>query len=455
MNSNVMDVHEELAEAPLAPFHIGLAAMLGGLIVFDGYDTVNPSYVVHYLAPAWHLTPSQGGLLVSSGLIGFLVGAAGHGTIADKYGRRGVLLGALWLATLCTLLTPVLGTSLLFFCLIRIATGVGLGVLLPLATTYMNEYAPRRYANTLPIWGVTLGWALGATAASFAGIFLTPRFGWQSLYYLGGCAFFLLGALHFGLPESAKYLALCGRTDEVRALLSRVRPGRTDFYRNAALRPPVRHTSQGNIAALIAAGYRRVTFTIWIAAFLSLFGVYALSGWIPSVMIQRGESFAAGFGFGAIMQIASFVGGLLGAYLIDRSGAATRWMAALWICGAVAVGLLTVVNTHAFNTVGVAIAGFGIPGAQFLLNNYTARTYETSIRASGVGMELAVGRLGAILGPYVAGLLQQIYHSPQAMFIAVAAAAMVAGIAILTLSTGRLSITDPNVGPSLVPGEYA
>jgi cyanate permease len=177
--------------------------------------------------------------------------------------------------------------------------------------------------------------------------------------------------------------------------------------------------------------------------------VYALSGWIPSVMIQRGESFAAGFGFGAIMQVASFLGALVGAYLIDRTGAAVRWMAVLWMGGGVAVSLLTILNTHLLNTVFVAVAGFGIPGAQFLLNNYTARSYETSIRASGVGMELAVGRLGAILGPYIAGVLQQMYHSSTPMFAAVAVAALVAGCTVLTLSASShgIPVTDPKAGP--------
>jgi MFS family permease len=153
-------------------------------------------------------------------------------------------------------------------------------------------------------------------------------------------------------------------------------------------------------------------------------------------MIQRGENFAAGFGFGAIMQVTSFLGALAVAYLIDRTGAAVRWMAALWIAGAIAVALLTTLNTHVLNTVFVAVAGFGIPGAQFLLNNYAARSYETAIRASGVGMELAVGRLGAILGPYIAGVLQQVYRSSIPMFGAVAVAALVAGCAVLTLPQG-------------------
>jgi MFS family permease len=346
MNDRLLDVHAELGSASVGRFHYALALILGSLIVFDGYDTVNPSYVVHYLAPVLALSPSQGGMLVSSGLIGFLVGAATHGSIADRYGRRTVLLGALWVAAICTVLTPAAGRSLLSFCLIRILTGVGLGVLLPLATTYMNEFSPHRYANLLPVWGVAFGWALGATLASFAGIYLTPEYGWQSLYYLGGLAFPLLIAMHLWLPESAKFLALRGLAAQTKALLLRIRPERAASYAEATLALPLSAGRRGSFGLLLAPGRRRLTLTIWLTAFLSLFGVYALSGWIPSVMIQRGESFAAGFSFGAVMQIASFVGALLGAWLIDRSGSATGWMAALWLCGGVAIAILAFFNSH-------------------------------------------------------------------------------------------------------------
>ena len=439
MTPQAFDVHEELAEAPLSAFHVRLAVLLGALIVFDGYDTVNPSYAVHYLVPLWHLSAPEGGLLVSSGLFGFFFGAAAHGRLADIYGRRGVLLWALLLAALCTVLTPVLGKSIMPFCGIRFATGLGLGVLMPLATTYINEFAPRRYANMMPVWGVALGWSLGATAASVAGIWLTPRFGWSVLYYLGMAALPLLAVAIFALPESIRFLALRRQEAEVRKWLSIMRPDRAHLYQHAQMKTLSASIASGRMSALLAQPYRRTTLVLWAAAFLSLFGVYALSGWIPTVMIDRGEHFAAGFAFGAVMQMASFLGAAAGAYLIDREGSATRWLACLWFLGALSMGMLSVWNSHSINLLGVAFAGFGIPGAQFLLNNFTARSYETSIRATGVGAELAVGRLGAILGPYVAGLLQQRYQTSGAMFVAVAGSSLLAGVAVLTLRPAQVA----------------
>jgi len=107
MSVTVIDVHDELATAKGGPRHWLLAAMMGALTFFDGYDTFNPAYVLHYVAGPWGLAPGQAGLLVSSGLVGFLIGAAGHGVVADRFGRRVTLLGGLWITNVFTLATAL------------------------------------------------------------------------------------------------------------------------------------------------------------------------------------------------------------------------------------------------------------------------------------------------------------------------------------------------------------
>ena len=113
----------------------------------------------------------------------------------------------------------MLANSFLSFCVLRLLTGLGLGVLLPLATTYINELAPRRVANTFALWGVALGWAAGGTIAGVVGVFATPTLGWQSLYWIGSLSFVLLPFMHVMLPESPKFLAIQGRTAEIRDML--------------------------------------------------------------------------------------------------------------------------------------------------------------------------------------------------------------------------------------------
>lgn len=440
-SSTIIDVNKELAEARLSPLHIQLGAVMALLTFFDGYDTFNPAYVIHFVMGPWGLAPAQAGLLVSSGLVGFLIGAAVHGLVADRYGRRLTLLGGLWITSAFTFATPIFGDSFVSFVLIRMLTGIGLGVLLPLATTYINELAPRRLANTFSLWGVALGWAAGGTFAGIVGVFFNPTFGWQVLYWIGSLSIPITILLHFILPESVKFLAARGRVDEIKALLSRLRPERAAGYIDAKLEVHL-VSREVSIAALLAPAYRRKTLTIWTAAFLSLFCIFGLTGWIPTVMMQRGETFAASFGFGALMQVMSFVGGLTCGHLADRRGASRGVLSAWWAIGGLAVLALIPFNVQIINVVSVAAAGFFIIGAQFVLNNFTAGSYETSVRATAVGMMLSVGRLGAILGPFVAGELQQIFHGPTAMFLAIGVAALVAAGAIGSLAADRRDVLN-------------
>jgi MFS family permease len=431
MADHGIDVHEELASAKVSGFHVRLGLIMGLLTLFDGYDTFNPAYVIHYVAGPWGLQGVQVGLLISSGLIGFLIGSAVHGIVADRFGRRGTLLGGLWITSIFTLLTALFADSFLSFCALRLCTGLGLGVLLPLATTYINELAPRRVTNTFALWGVALGWALGGTAAGLVGVFATPTFGWKALYWVGSMSFLLLPFLHAQLPESPKFLVLKDRSEEIRTLLSRLRPERASLYASADISVARRHELDNPVAVLLTQKYRRTTLSIWLSAFLSLFCVFGLSGWIPTIMMQRGETFSASFGFGAVMQFMSFLGALVLGHLIDRLGRSRGLLAVWWATGGLAVLALVAFNAHLVNVTAVAVAGFCIIGAQFVLNNFTAASYETGARATAVGMELAIARVGAILGPLVAGMLQQIYQSPAPMFVSIGLSAIAAGAIIL------------------------
>lgn len=444
-----VDIHEELAGATVTPLHKTLGVLITLITLFDGYDTFNPAYVIQYVRQPWGLSPSQAGFLVSSGLIGFLVGSMGHGMVADRYGRRNTLLAGLWIVNVLTLATAIFANSFASFCTLRFLTGLGLGVLLPLGTTFINELAPPRISNAFSLWGVTFGWSLGGVFAGLVGVFLTPAYGWQVLYLVGAMSIPLTLLVHAVLPESPKFLAACGRLEELRSLMARLRPERSTVYATATFRS-ADHGAPGNtIAALLAPRYRRVSVTIWITAFLTLFAIFGLVGWIPTVMIQRGETFASGFAYGALMQGTSFVGGLTLAMLADRGFAPTpRLLGLWWIVGGVAVGTLVFANTHAFNFAVVAIAGFCVIGAQHVLNNFTANSYETGFRASGVGMELGVGRVGGILGPFVIGFLQQVTGGQAAVFWAISGAAIVAALVI-----GSLSVRSRAAGARVAPAE--
>ena len=226
----MIDVREEIANAPIGRYHRFLALLIGMVVFFDGYDTFNPAYVIHYVANPWHLAQGQAGLLVSSGLIGFMIGSVFQGKFSDRYGRRATLLAALWIVTVFSFATATLGRSFLSFCGLRLLTGLGMGALLPLGVTYVNEYAPRRLANTFSMWGWALGWATGGIVAAAIGVYLTPIFGWQALYFAASLSIVLVLVCHAALPESLQFSAMRGNWQGIVQILCRLNPSQAARY---------------------------------------------------------------------------------------------------------------------------------------------------------------------------------------------------------------------------------
>jgi AAHS family 4-hydroxybenzoate transporter-like MFS transporter len=439
-----LDPRPELDDAGLVPLHWGIAGLIILATLFDGYGTLVPSYVIHFVAKPWHLSSSSAGFLVSAGLIGFAIGAVGHGPVADRLGRRPTLIAGLVVGGVFSLLTAVAGNSFTTFVAMRVLTGVGLGVLMPLGTAYVNEFMPRRHSNRLATLG-TIGFSAGAVVASVLGIYLTPGHGWHILFWCGGAALPIALLCWLCLPESVQYLAIKQRHEAAAALLGRLRPERRSVYAGATFAPRRVFATEGNVVRLMTSPrYIRITITLWIAAFVVLFDIYGLSGWTPTIMLSRGDSFAASFSFGAILQGMGIVGGLAAALVADRRGERRGpliWWLALGSLSALAVSQVT---ATAADVVFIGLCGFFIIGGQFLLNNMCAQAYPTEVRGTGQGLMLGVGRIGGILGPYFGGwLLGWFGGNSDALFIAVTVATVIGTVAVLLLRPGG----SPDVRP--------
>lgn len=430
----MIDVRKEIAAAPLGRHHFLIGSLIALIVFFDGYDTFNAAYVIHYVMKPWHLLEGQAGLLVSSGMFGFLVSSVCQGKLSDRYGRRGTLLGALWLASLGSIATALLANSFTSFCAARFLTGLGLGVLLPVGVTYMKEWAPARLGNTFSTWGWTLGFSCGGIMASVIGVFMTPRYGWQALYYVASLSAVLAVICHWALPETLPFLALRGQMREVARGLARLNPASASLYLDPAVGfvLPEPNDRIASISFLLSERYRSTTLAVWAATFFVQFGIYNLTGWVPSTMIRRGETFAASFGFGALILFMNFAGCLVCSYVADRAIKARWTMFIWWLVGALAMFPIAFANLHWLNLACVAAGGFFILGGQGALNNFTAGWYDTEVRGTAVGMMLGIGRAGAVLGPFITGVLQQWFASSRVLFLAIAIAVLLGAFAILS-----------------------
>ena len=432
--SERIDVRETLQSAPLGAFHYRLGTLLALILLFDGFDLYNAAYIVHDVTSLWHLSPSQIGVLLSCGLAGFAAGSAVSGPFSDRIGRRRVLLAGIWLSGLMSLAIAVFAHDLMSFIGLRFAMGISLGLLMPVAVTYINEIAPKRSANVFTIVFFTCGWIGGATASGFIAAWLTPQYGWQSMYFVGGLSVVLALVLQFVLPESVSFLASRGRQDAVRAQLARLWPARAPEFEKATFTSPDAGIKAGSVAALFSAGFRRQTICFWAMGALSLFSSYGLSGWLPTIMLKRGENLSTSFAYGSLLVFASAFGSLICGVLADRIGNRRLAMSLAWLCGAAAIALLALASGGSVTFVGIVVAGMFVIGTQTVLNNLVAVSYPTEIRSTAVGLYLGIARVGAMCGPAIAGVLQQLTGGAGTMFFVLGAALVTAAVLVFLVA---------------------
>lgn len=432
--SERIDVRETLQSAPLGAFHYRLGTLLALILLFDGFDLYNAAYIVHDVTSLWHLSPSQIGVLLSCGLAGFAAGSAVSGPFSDRIGRRRVLLAGIWLSGLMSLAIAVFAHDLMSFIGLRFAMGISLGLLMPVAVTYINEIAPKRSANVFTIVFFTCGWIGGATASGFIAAWLIPQYGWQSMYFVGGLSVVLALVLQFVLPESVSFLASRGRQDAVRAQLARLWPARAPEFEKATFTSPDAGIKAGSVAALFSAGFRRQTICFWAMGALSLFSSYGLSGWLPTIMLKRGENLSTSFAYGSLLVFASAFGSLICGVLADRIGNRRLAMSLAWLCGAAAIALLALASGGSVTFVGIVVAGMFVIGTQTVLNNLVAVSYPTEIRSTAVGLYLGIARVGAMCGPAIAGVLQQLTGGAGTMFFVLGAALVTAAALVFLVA---------------------
>ena len=220
---------------------------------------------------------------------------------------------------------------------------------MPLGTTYINEFAPRRVTNVFTLWGVGLGWSMGGTVAGLVGFSLPPISVGKVCITSVRCPFILALALQIWLPESAKFLALHHRILEILRVLSLLRPDRIEVYREAHLEFPAAET-RTSVGLLLSDRYRRTTVTLWASSFLSLFCIFGLTGWVPYSDDAAGRNLRDEFWFwrSDANHVICRWHCLRRSFRIRR-GSSRGMLAVWWVLGGISVWSLILLNTHASN----------------------------------------------------------------------------------------------------------
>ncbi|MGA9088514.1 MAG: MFS transporter [Bradyrhizobium sp.] len=427
-----VDVAGFIDAQPVGGFQVRLLLSCAAVLFLDGFDTQAIGYVAPALAREWGMTKGALGPVFSAGLFGLMIGALIFGPLADRVGRKKIIIFstlAFGLGALVTAFVQDVNTLLA----VRFLTGLGLGGAMPNAIAMTSEFSPHRRRATMVMimfCGFSTGAALGGLLASA----LIPHFGWRSVFAVGGAMPLLLAPiLALKLPESVRFLALTGRANERVARLMRFINPKAAFA--PATRFVVHEPELTGIPVLhlFKGGRTLTTLLLWVVFFMSLLDLFFLANWLPTVLNDLGASVSLAVAIGSMLQVGGVVGTLALGSIIDRFS--FRALALVYFMGVFAVGAIGQFgHSVIFVTMAIFAAGFCIVGGQTAANALAAGLYPTSVRASGVGWALGIGRVGSIVGPLVGGALLTMKWSAGAVFMAAAGAALCAAVAAFSLS---------------------
>jgi len=416
---------------PFTRSHLRVLTGSGVGWALDAMDVGLISFIIAVLAREWSLDSFTTGWIASAGFIGMAIGASVGGLLADRLGRRYVFAVTLLIYGVATGASALVG-GVAVLIVLRFFVGLGLGAELPVASTYVSEFAPARIRGRLIVI-LEAFWAVGWTASALIGYFVIPasESGWRWAFALGAIPAVYALFVRWGLPESPRWLASRGRMGEAERIVSRLETD-ADLQRTPAIRKePVRETlaptTSRRVALLWAPEFRVRTASVWLVWFCVNFAYYGAFIWIPSILFAAGYDLVKSFGFTLLITLAQLPGYAVAAWLIEVWG--RRLTLSVFLAGsAVSAVLFGVAGSEGMIiATGMALSFFNL-GAWGALYAVTPEIYPTSLRATGAGWAAGIGRIASIIAPLVVPLLLARGGAPLAfvvfsVFFVIAAAA--------------------------------
>ena len=432
--TRTIDVQEFIDARPMSATQARVVWICALVVALDGFDVAIIGHIAPALRAEWGLDVAALGPLFAAGLFGLMIGALLVGPLADRYGRRTLLVASVSCFGVASL-ASAFSDGIVTLNWLRFLTGLGLGGAMPTAITLTSEFCPisrRASLVTIMFCGFTLGSALGGLVSAQ----VVTGYGWRPLLVGGGVAPLVLAPwLWRVLPESVRYLAARQpASPEIAATLARIAPGVnlngvTFFGSEAPRGTPV--------GALLRPGMRHGTLLLWLAFFMSLLVVYLLSNWMPTLIQRSGLSLTGASRLTAAFQIGGTAGAITLGWLMDRFPP-HRVIGLAYLAAAGCVALMgATAATPMLMAVAVFGAGFGVSGGQTGANALAAAFYPTACRTTGVSWALGVGRSGSIVGSLVGGVMLAQGWALGAVYGLVAIPVVIAGMAILVVGDTR------------------
>ncbi|TMU91860.1 MFS transporter [Brucella haematophila] len=408
-------IEQSLDQAGTGAFQRGLLGVFGLVWAADAMQVLAVGFTAASIAKTFGLTVPQALQTGTLFFFGMLIGAAVFGRLADRYGRRRVLLVTVACDAVFGLLSAFApGFEVLL--VLRFLTGVAVGGTLPVDYAMMAEFLPSKNRGRWLVmlegfWAVgTVVIALAAWAASLAGV----EDAWRYIFVVTAAPALIGIWLRLWVPESPMHLLKSGRADEAKAVMNRVlrRNGKAELPPKARLEAPLLVTDE----RLLSPKLRQrtlATLAIWFLVSVSYYGIFT---WIPAKLAGDGFGFVRGYGFLVVVALAQLPGYALAAYGVETWGRRKTLISFLFISAA-ACALFTIADSSAVVGASILIMSFALLGTWGALYAFTPELYPTALRASGMGAAGAMARLGGLLAPSaLAIVISQSFNVAVAMF---------------------------------------
>lgn len=427
MTNRTTDIQAFINEHPFSKYQWMILVLCFVTVAMDGFDTAIIGFIASDLVQEWGVEKSALGPVMSAALVGLAVGALTAGPLADRIGRKKVLIMSILVFGGFSLLTAFAGT-LNQLTALRFLTGLGLGAAMPNAATLMSEYAPER-RRALLVNLMFVGFPIGSSMGGFISAWLIPHYGWQSVLILGGVMPLALAVvLIFLLPESARYLVVKNKSQQqIGTILRRIAPlpEATHFV----LRETGQIKEKSALGVIFSPRYALGTVMLCLTYFMGLLIFYLLTSWL--LIRETGATLSQASIITALFPLGGGIGVLVLGALMDKFNP-NKVVAVGWLLTGVFVCLVGF-STSSLVLMGVMvfIAGTIMNGAQSSMPALAAGFYPTQGRATGVAWMLGLGRFGGILGAFSGAFLMQAQLAFETIFTFLAIPALVSAFALM------------------------
>ncbi|MFC1720285.1 MFS transporter [Pseudomonadota bacterium] len=432
-----MSLASQIDHQPMSRYQVVAIIVCTIINMMDGFDVLVVAFTAPSLAVDWELSATAIGALLSAGLVGMILGSLALGPLADRYGRRPLVLFCLVLISLGMLASAVTQnvTQLMWT---RVITGLGIGGMLPSLNTIVAEFSSLR-RRSFAISFLQAGYPVGATLGGIIAAVLIAQFGWRSVYAVAGLVSSLMIFVAWRrLPESLDYLV----TRQPPRALAKINHLMRNMGRPQVAVIPARPTAHARektgYAALPATpGLMATTALLCVAFFMVMLSFYFVLSWTPKILVDTGLSISQGISGGVLLNIGGIVGSIVLGYVSVRLK--INKLIAVYML--ITTGLMALfANVTTFNAGMLALTlslGFFIFGSIVGLYALAPHLYPVRCRSSGLSMAIGIGRLGGVSSPLLAGYLLDHSWAQQDIFIVFAGPLLLSAMVVLGLTARR------------------